>query len=49
MNAALVGGTITTGEAIAAAPGVFLFGVLVGLVLASRYRIRKVNGDRPPP
>ena len=40
---------LTLREQIAAAPWVFLAGVLVGLVLASRYRIRRMNGDKPPP
>ena len=44
MNAAL-----TIREQIAAAPWVFLAGVLVGLIIASRYRIRRVNGNGTPP
>ena len=42
---------MTWTEAIAAAPGVFLFGVAVGLLISSRYRVRRVNGrdNGPPP
>ena len=40
---------VSAREAIAAAPWVFLAGVLVGLVIASRYRIRRINGEKPPP
>ena len=40
---------LTAREAIAASPWVFLAGVLVGLVIASRYRIRRINGEKPPP
>lgn len=34
----------TLWEAVAAHGGTFLFGVLVGLVAASRYRIVRTNG-----
>ena len=40
---------LTIREQIAAAPWVFLAGVLVGMIISSRYRIRRTNGDKPPP
>jgi hypothetical protein len=39
---------LAVSDAVTYAPVAFLLGVLVGLVLASRYRISRMNGKAPP-